>query len=104
MPARIPTAGYPSRTDAVVALLAKGLTPREVADRCGISVEAVSALECSARNRVGKPVKLPVDVTRILQKPADLRGMTVEQLATKIVTVVARDDMVGAVLDDGAAE
>lgn len=101
MPAAKPIAGYPSMTAAVVALRAQGLSASTVARRLRISVETVSALERSARRRESGPVRLPADVAKLLQKPADRRGLRVEQLALTIIATVARDGMVDAVLDDG---
>lgn len=94
------TAGYPSRTAAVIALRADGLTPKEIAARCGISERAVAALEATARRRVGKPVRFPVDVLVALKPHAVARGLTTEELIRDLVSTVAREAMVDAVLDD----
>lgn len=50
MPRRKPTLGYGSRTEAAVALKADGLTEQAIAERIGVSRNAVSGLLASARD------------------------------------------------------
>ena len=100
MPAAKPVFGYPSMTAAVVALRAQGLSAAAVARRLEISVANVSAFESSARRRISRPIRLPADVAKLAEKPARQRGITVEQLALRIVVTALREGMVDAVLDD----
>ena len=112
----IPCLGYPSRTAAVLALRGQGLSTREIAVRIGIEVKTVAALEGSSaradrqpqrrsrepgtihRNRIG------IDATSIgrLRHHAVRRGIPVDLLIEQIVMVVADDNLVDALLDDGA--
>ncbi len=111
---KIPTLGYPSRTEAVMGLRDQGLNTRQIADRIGINVTTVSALECSATRSAerqrrpseayGRTVVFPVDVLHVLRPHAARRGITVNQLARDIVSAVVDDDLVTAVLDDGEVE
>lgn len=106
MPVAKETLGYPSRTDAVLALRAQGLKPAIVAQRIGIPVKTVAALEASA-NRRGTGSKRPlatieitVDIREQLRPHARRRDTTVELLATRILQTVAFAELVDAVLDD----
>lgn len=101
MPAAKPVLGYPSMTAAVVALRAQGLSASAVARRLGIPANNVASMESAARRRVVPPVRLPVDVARLLERPARRRGIGIDCLALRIIATVARDGMVDAVLDDG---
>lgn len=103
MSASKPTAGYPSRTAAVLAMRAAGMKPSEIARICRISVRSVAALEHSARRRKGRPIRLDHAVLAALAEPARRRGLYPEQLAARIVATVAAEGMVDAVLDDGSA-
>ena len=106
-----PILGYPTRTAAVVDLKLKGFTSRQIAERLGIEVTTVSALECSARRSVsalGHPVKprrsgieLSFDLRSELRSAAALRGLSVETLALLILERVAYENLIDAVLDDG---
>lgn len=100
MSASKPTAGYPSRTAAVLAMRAAGMKPREIACICRISVRSVAALEHSARRRKGRPIRLDLAVLTALAEPARRRGLYPEQLAARIVATVAAEGMIDAVLDD----
>ncbi|PIO98608.1 hypothetical protein [Pleomorphomonas carboxyditropha] len=109
------TLGYESRTAAIAALRANGLSTAVIADRIGIEAKTVTALEASA-TRAKRPSQLPITVPSLgrsvlvpfqdyaaLRPHAARRAVTVDQLIRDIVEIVARDDMVDAVLDDGAA-
>lgn len=112
MASSIPALGYPSRTDAVLALRKEGLLPLEIAARIGISRTQVSALEASARRRTARVrdvahgpsiaiAKLfPCEEKRLLRAHAARRGITVNRLIQIIVETVVEDDMIDAVLDD----
>lgn len=110
MGAAVSVLGYPSKTEAVVALRAQGLSTRQIAARVGIEVKSVSALEASAarpRQRIGDATVLRTtgfeidpDIIRALRPFAAQRGMSAPQLARAILRAVVEDDIVGAVLDD----
>lgn len=97
----IPTLGYPSRTAAVLALSARGMSDSAIARATGIAVSSVAALRCSARRRADR---LELIVTRAalarLQAEAARRGQYTRTLAARILETVVRDDLIGAVLDD----
>ena len=109
MPAAKPCLGYPSRTEAVVALKRSGLSTRAIAERIGIQMKTVVALEHSSdrwrkprpSERMGRTVVFPVDVLDALALHAAKRGMHANRLACLIVATVVDDGMVDAVLDDG---
>jgi hypothetical protein len=108
-----PSLGYASRTDAVAALRADGLSTAAIAARIGIEPKTVAALESSAAQRraspaksgeqIGRPVIVPYWDYAALRPHAARRATTVDQLIRDLIEIVARDDMVDAVLDDGEA-
>ena len=111
MPAAKPTLGYPTRTAAVVALRAAGLSSAAIAERIGISTATVTALEHSAGRRkqpsrpakqLGRTVLFPTDVLDALRPHAARRGMHSNHLARLIVETVVDEGMVDAVLDDAS--
>jgi hypothetical protein len=104
-----PSLGYPTRTDAVLALRRRGLTTREIGTSLGIDPKTVTALEHSAGRAVRKPrpaeelcrtVLFPVEILAALGPHAARRGMHPNQLARLIVEQVVDDRLVDAVLDD----
>ncbi len=109
------TLGYESRTAAVSALRADGLSTAAIAARIGIEPKTVAALEASAARAkrpslppisgpaVGRTVLIPFQDYAALRPHAARRAFTVDQLIRDIIEIVARDDMVDAVLDDGPA-
>jgi hypothetical protein len=106
-----PTLGYPSRTEAVLALRAQRLSTREISNRIGIPESTVTALEHSAGKSKRAPrrheelcrtVLFPVDILDRLARHAAARNMHPNRLARLIVETVVDDDMVDAVLDDAA--
>lgn len=102
----MPALGYPSRTAAVVALRAQGLSTREIAARIGIPRSNVFALEASAKRAKSArpdPGPLPGSLLDALAPHARRRGLTPEALARKILGAVVRDGLIDAVLDDGVA-
>ena len=106
MPRAKPTLGYPSRTAAVLAMRGEGMTMAAIAERIGISVQTVSALEHSAHWRRGtsgqqRTVVFPVEVLDQLIRPAADRGIGANELARRIVEAVVDDGLIDAVLDDG---
>jgi len=110
MSGRKPTLGYPSRTEAVLALRGKGLDTSEIAESIGIEIKTVVALECSAARSArrhkrpseqqGRTIVFPVDVLGSLRPHAQARGITVNKMVRDIVAAVADDELVDAILDD----
>lgn len=108
------TLGYESRTAAIAALRARGLSTAVIADRVGIEPKTVTALEASAARAkrpghsslsvpsMGRSVLVPFQDYAALRPAAARRAITVDQLIRDIIETVARDNMVDAVLDDGA--
>lgn len=105
MAGRVPTLGYPSRTAAVLALRATGLSTKLIAERVGIAYSSVVALECSAargkqRSTQNTTTVFPNEV-RVLAAPhAARRNISINELFRRIVEHVIEDGMVDAVLDD----
>lgn len=108
------TLGHSSRTAAVAALRAEGLPTAAIAARIGIESKTVTALEASAMrehrpaparvaDQRGRMVLVTFEDYAALRPSAARRSTTVDQLIRDIIEVVVRDDMIDAVLDDGAA-
>lgn len=104
-----PTLGFPTRTDAVLALRREGLSSGEIGRRIGISTATVTALEHSAGRRrrtprpaeqLGRTVLFPVDVLAALGPHAARRNMHPNSLARLIVETVVDEGLVDSVLDD----
>lgn len=110
-----PTLGYPSRTEAVIALRQQGLSTTDIAGRIGISPGTVTALECSAQRSAkprgvrpaeqhGRTIVFPIDVLEALRPYALRRQLTVNALARRLIETIADDGMVDAILDDELTE
>jgi len=114
---RIPTAGHPTRWQAVAALYFEdGLRAPEIAKRLGLLESTVSSHIDYARKKRGLPplrkrrpsetaartVAVPRDVLAALGPAAARRGITINELARQLLEAIADDDIVDAVLDDGA--
>jgi hypothetical protein len=103
-----PCLGYPSRTQAVVALRKQGLTTAEIAERTGIDLRDVSALETSAmRSKMrGSPqavstgVMLPPWLLDALKPHAEKRCIKPGVLAFRIVETVVKEGLIDSVMDD----
>lgn len=112
MPSAKPCLGYPSRTDAVLALRANGLTTSAIAARIGIESTTVTALEASARRRSAsrthaprppqRPDAIPIDsqTLRALRPHAARRQISVPQLVRRLLDLMVDDSLVDALLDD----
>ena len=108
-----PIAGFPSRTAACLALRAKGLTDRQIADELGLYPSDVSALIATKLRRMpgrparenplhenGRTVVVSNDVLDALAPHAARRGISVNQIARNLLAQVIDDAIVDAVLDD----
>ena len=103
-PMSIPTAGYPSFSDAVAALTRQGLTPQETADRLNCTRRKVYQHRSyqNRRRNHGSAAQVFIDpnTKKTLQQEATKRGLTLKQLASKILQQTCADHLVTAVLDD----
>jgi FixJ family two-component response regulator len=112
MPAK-PTAGFATRTEAVLALRAAGRNTRQIAEDLGIEPKTVSALEVSAIRAIkrlrdpgvldGRLALLPADILSQMRRASAKRGMAPHELAVRIVRVVVAGGLIDAVLDDDVA-
>lgn len=108
----IPALGYPSRTAAVVALRAEGLSTAQIAERLGIKRTEVNSLEWrashprSARRRgyAGPIISIPPQAVEQLRPHINRRRMSLVELATQIITRVAGGGLVDQVLDGNRKE
>ena len=105
-----PTLGYPTRTEAVVALREKGVSISDIAAQMGIAKSTVSALYCfsrGTRKRVKSSpfgrIEVPREMLENLVSHAKKRHVNVNRLATMIIRAVVEGSLVDAVLDDGAS-
>lgn len=113
MPGPIPTAGYASRTEAVLSLRKNGSSTKFIATTLGIAEKTVSALENSAlrskhpgshRKRLDATTTVFANELRIRANPhAVRRNISINELFRRIVENVIDDNMVDAVLDDREA-
>jgi transcriptional regulator with XRE-family HTH domain len=100
-----PTLGHPSRTAAVLALSAEGLSVKEIAEKLGVSVSDISALKCMRRTASwlvngGKHVRVSAKVIAGLELHAAKREITVASLIQKLLETIVEAQLVDSVLDD----
>jgi hypothetical protein len=105
-----PTLGFSSRTDAVLALRADGLSTRQIAARIGIPEQTITALEHSAgraRQRPKRPaeengrtVLFPRDILDRLAPHAAKRCIHPNSLARLIVEIAVDEGLIDSILDD----
>lgn len=114
MPTAKPCLGYPSRTDAVLALLDAGETPRQIAGKIGVTPGTVHALANSGARRTlstdkrngarprpdHRTVVFEVETLAALSLHADRRGISTNMLVRRLIDTIVDADMVDAVLDD----
>jgi len=105
MPAAKPVLGYPSRTDAAIALRGKGLDDRTIARNLGIPPKNVSALISSRKNlkrstAMQRTVVVDVDILDALRPSATDRGISVNKLCRDLLATIAEDELADAILDD----
>lgn len=112
MPLRKPALGYPSRTDAILALGSRGLGDAEIAERIGMTLSSVrsarstgrrAAIRCGQTTPDGRAVALPIETLRDLRPHAERRGLHVTALVRQLLDLVIADGLVDAVLDDGVS-
>lgn len=104
-----PTAGYPSKTAAIVGLFDDGKLPAEIAEivEQGES-QVVSTLKSKRRvvsaahaGSGGISVGLSPTIVGGLIAPANVRGISVRELVLKLLEIIADDrSLVENILDD----
>lgn len=102
--------------DRVVQMALGGTPPREIARKTGLSVNTIySDLSWARKNGVDLPhfttgaerrsgtrvVNVPDHILAALSHAALARGVSTPKLVERLLTAIARDDLVEAVLDDG---
>lgn len=103
-----PCLGHPSRTQAIKALRADGFSTEAIAEKIGIPIRTVHALERDAkRPRTNESVEvahtavlLPPWLVHALQPHAKRRDIRPGQLAYAILETVVNEGMIDSVLDD----
>lgn len=99
-----PTLGYPTRTAAVEALVAQGLSRREIADEIGGTENSVQQLIYFAEQRVaGRRVVLPRLLMQQLEEHAASRDTSAAELVCAVLEVVVRDDLFEPLLGEPEA-
>ena len=108
MGAAKPCLGYPSRTAAVHALRAQGMSTRDIGRAIGIEDKTVIALELGSGHKrpvrvseeLGRTVIISTKVLDALGPHAARRCISVNNLARLIISTVVDEGMIDAVLDD----
>lgn len=96
-----PVLGYPSRTAAIEALLGRGLTAQEIAREIGGSVNSVQRLMWQIQQRsTDRRITLSRLMIDSLRSEAARRGREPAELATRLLEVIARDDLFDALLGE----
>lgn len=96
---KIPTLGYPSRSEAAKALHKQGLSHHEIAERIGVGESSVGNLLCW--QPVGpRRLILPPALARALEPAAEARGVTVPELASRLLERTTAEQLIDAILDD----
>lgn len=104
----IPTNGYRSRTEAVLAMRRNGASTKHIASTLGITAKNVLALEESAqrgrqrrpREAAARTIVFPIDVFNALGPHARKRNISVNELARRLVEHALDDDLIDSILDD----
>ena len=104
--------------DVILPLARKGVPPRDIQKQTRYAIATIYKTICLARNagdniptfeggRFGpRGTYLSLDTTAMyhLQAEADRRGLTVAQLSARLIDVIDRDGLVGAILDDSPSQ
>lgn len=99
-----PTLGYPSRSEAVAGLRAKGHRDAEIAQMIGISLKNVTDLGYARMGKLpSKPgvnvgLVIPIDIRMALRPAARQRDVSVDRLVLDIATAVAEAGTVDLIL------
>jgi hypothetical protein len=95
MPRSKPTGEYASRREAILALTSMGYSQTETGKQIGVTRRYVSAVLGRERREC-----IPGEAAPLLLPEAQRRGVTVHELARRLLLIVATQGLVGAVLDD----
>jgi predicted transcriptional regulator len=103
-----PVLGYRSKSAAIRAMKAEGLSSAEIGQRIGMSGSAVSQLAYCVRKRADSPqsdekrqrVYMAPYMIAALKPHADKRGIAATTLVQRIVIALLEDNLIDAVLDD----
>ena len=105
-----PCFGHPSRSAAVLAFRAAGMTTRQIGEKIGIADATVTALEHSAlrsskraarpAEQHGRTILFPRDLLARLGPHAARRNIHPNSLARLIVETVVDEGLVDSVMDD----
>lgn len=89
--------------ERVLALKEQGLNAQQIAEQLGSTIGSVRVI---LSNRQKKEQRLAIyikpKVERLLLQAARRRGMAVDDLASRLLSAVAEDNIFDAVLDDAA--
>lgn len=103
----IPTAGYPTRKAAVMALKKQRLSHGSIAKALSLSSRLVSAIACDQGWRrprrwsdLSRTVCVPSEITDALKPHAEKRGIHPNELMRLILAATVEGGIVDAVLDD----
>ncbi len=96
-----PTLGYPTRTAAVEAMLAQGLSRREIAREIGASENSIQMLIYLAERRLSdRRIVLQRAMAEALRGEAGRRGTTPCELARCLLEAIVRDELFDALLGE----
>lgn len=99
----IPTLGYPSRSEAINSLHEQGKTKEEIGELIGIppwNVQVFIARGRAATRPNRKQVQLPAEIADSFHRAAWDRGISSTRLIARILEIIAKDNMIEAILDD----
>ena len=96
-------------------LMAEGLSKLQIAERFGCTVNTLQ-VKCSHRGislrplalkrnrplKYQKLIQLDPDVIRMYDDTAEAKGLTTKELVNNLLTVIAKDGLIDAVLDEEA--
>ncbi len=104
-----PTLGYPTRTDAVIALRKLNMTDVQIAEQLGIHPNTVSALIHSHKRKrqadeLQRTVRVDIDAIEQLRPAAEARGIQPNELIRRLVATIADEGLTDAILDDHQEE
>lgn len=109
MAPRRPTLGFRTTTDAVLALMARGVSRERIADTLALPPGRVTeiASRAAGRSRWGRPADravpmvLPPALVHQLKPHAEARGIRPEDVVLKLLAEALEARLVPAILDDG---
>lgn len=102
---KVPTADYPSRTDAILAMVASGASHTEVARALGITRGTVAKTIHIAQKRGEVPSRARRFTVRAylfdnLKRAAESRDLRASSLVERLLCRIVKDDLFDAILDD----